>query len=410
MPYITTPLRERPVPLTHSPWLAGVNAYHPSQERFGVEEQQCQNSSTFFENLHHRTGRKTLRPLRNVQLARVLANQRCNEKPSPARPTTFHSLQRRGTVAVFFYLTRGLADEWSSQVRQKRPRRALADYDRAIRLQPDLAEAYFGRGRVLSLQGKSNAAVADFSKALELDPNMTGAAARANLLLTRRNDFAGSIADYDKLINLGVGLDESYYHRGLARRACVTFRARSPITPRSSNSLARYSKLQTRFYKGMAYNAGERAAGLERFRAPLSPISPPPSTSIQETAGTISRGRVPSRERRARARKPIMTRPSKYLRNSRDLLMPAGTAGRRRPAPLRRMIARHLTKWSRRLPPTISTAVPPSCSRRTTTRPSPISRNQSSATRSSVTLTSTVVMPSCSSRILRGQSQIILER
>ena len=30
----------RPVPLTHSPWLAGVNARvsHPSQEKFGVEE------------------------------------------------------------------------------------------------------------------------------------------------------------------------------------------------------------------------------------------------------------------------------------------------------------------------------------------------------------------------------------
>ena len=32
--------RARPVPLTHSPWLAGVNAplMHPSQEKFGVEE------------------------------------------------------------------------------------------------------------------------------------------------------------------------------------------------------------------------------------------------------------------------------------------------------------------------------------------------------------------------------------
>ena len=30
----------RPVPLTHSPWLAGVNASvsHPSEERFGVDE------------------------------------------------------------------------------------------------------------------------------------------------------------------------------------------------------------------------------------------------------------------------------------------------------------------------------------------------------------------------------------
>jgi len=50
MPYITTPLRgaDRPVPLTHSPWLAGVNAYHPSQERFGVEEAAVSELVDFF--------------------------------------------------------------------------------------------------------------------------------------------------------------------------------------------------------------------------------------------------------------------------------------------------------------------------------------------------------------------------
>ncbi len=95
---------------------------------------------------------------------------------------------------------------------------ALADYERAIRLRPNLAEAYFRRGRVLAHQDKSNAAVSDFNKALELDPNMTDAlAARASLLLTPRQDFAAAIADYDKLINLGVDLDQSYYHRGLAK-------------------------------------------------------------------------------------------------------------------------------------------------------------------------------------------------
>jgi hypothetical protein len=33
-------MQSQPVPLTHSPWLAGVNASisHPSQEKFGVEE------------------------------------------------------------------------------------------------------------------------------------------------------------------------------------------------------------------------------------------------------------------------------------------------------------------------------------------------------------------------------------
>ena len=42
---------ERPIPLTHSPWLVGVNATaaHPSQERFGVEEAVVSELVDFFE-------------------------------------------------------------------------------------------------------------------------------------------------------------------------------------------------------------------------------------------------------------------------------------------------------------------------------------------------------------------------
>lgn len=42
---------ERPIPLTHSPWLAGVNASvaHPSQEKFGVEEATVSELVDFFE-------------------------------------------------------------------------------------------------------------------------------------------------------------------------------------------------------------------------------------------------------------------------------------------------------------------------------------------------------------------------
>jgi hypothetical protein len=43
--------QQRPVPLTHSPWLAGVNASisHPSQERFGVEEAVVSELVDYFE-------------------------------------------------------------------------------------------------------------------------------------------------------------------------------------------------------------------------------------------------------------------------------------------------------------------------------------------------------------------------
>src|ERR1041384_8757944 len=41
----------RPVPLTYSPWLAGVNAgiSHPSQEKFGVEEAVVSQLVDYFE-------------------------------------------------------------------------------------------------------------------------------------------------------------------------------------------------------------------------------------------------------------------------------------------------------------------------------------------------------------------------
>jgi len=52
----TTPARSelastRSVPLTHSPWLAGVNAgiSHPSQEKFGVEEAVVSELVDYFE-------------------------------------------------------------------------------------------------------------------------------------------------------------------------------------------------------------------------------------------------------------------------------------------------------------------------------------------------------------------------
>jgi len=46
----STPSRS-PVPITHSPWLAGINSSysHPSQEKFGVEEAVVSELVDFFE-------------------------------------------------------------------------------------------------------------------------------------------------------------------------------------------------------------------------------------------------------------------------------------------------------------------------------------------------------------------------
>lgn len=45
-----TQIESRVHPRVHSPWLAGVNASHPSQERFGVEEATVSELVDFFQN------------------------------------------------------------------------------------------------------------------------------------------------------------------------------------------------------------------------------------------------------------------------------------------------------------------------------------------------------------------------
>jgi tetratricopeptide (TPR) repeat protein len=50
--------------------------------------------------------------------------------------------------------------------------RALADYSKAIELNPNFAAAYFNRGALYREQGQKTQAIADLEKYLELDSNL----------------------------------------------------------------------------------------------------------------------------------------------------------------------------------------------------------------------------------------------
>ena len=51
------------------------------------------------------------------------------------------------------------------------PKRAIADYDRAIALKPDNASAYYTRGNAYYQKGDLERAIADFQKVVELGGN-----------------------------------------------------------------------------------------------------------------------------------------------------------------------------------------------------------------------------------------------
>ncbi len=48
---------------------------------------------------------------------------------------------------------------------------AIADYTKAIALDPKLAQAYYNRGYTYEKKGDREQAIADFRKALEIDPS-----------------------------------------------------------------------------------------------------------------------------------------------------------------------------------------------------------------------------------------------
>jgi tetratricopeptide (TPR) repeat protein len=98
---------------------------------------------------------------------------------------------------------------------------ALSDYDRAIQLNPQYAEAYNNRGNLRYIQLKNfQGALADYNKAIALRPSSTLAYVnRGNLKADKFNNIKGAIADYDKSLALDDDDYLVYNNRGYLKDA-----------------------------------------------------------------------------------------------------------------------------------------------------------------------------------------------
>ncbi len=93
--------------------------------------------------------------------------------------------------------------------------RAIADYDKAIKLNPKLAMAYNNRGTVYGNKGQYDRAIADFDKAIKLNPNYAAAYVNRGEAYRRKGQFTQAIADYDTAIKLNPKYADAYTNRGL---------------------------------------------------------------------------------------------------------------------------------------------------------------------------------------------------
>jgi tetratricopeptide (TPR) repeat protein len=114
------------------------------------------------------------------------------------------------------------ADSYHESGKRKKAQRdfrgALADYNKAISLNPKLAKSYNNRGNVKSELDDHQGALSDYNKAISIDPQFALAYNNRGLLKHwKLDDRSGAGRDFNKAIAIKPQFAHAYYNRGLLK-------------------------------------------------------------------------------------------------------------------------------------------------------------------------------------------------
>ena len=94
--------------------------------------------------------------------------------------------------------------------------RGIEDLNKAIAINPNYAEAYNNRGIVYNNKGQYDRAIEDYNKAIALDPNYAKAYNNRGFAYANKGQYDRAIEDYNKAIALDPNLAAAYSNRGIA--------------------------------------------------------------------------------------------------------------------------------------------------------------------------------------------------
>jgi lipoprotein NlpI len=156
----------------------------------------------------------------------------------------------QGANLSWAYLNRGIAKKQKGELDG-----AIADYNRAIELDPRVVIGYNNRGTAKSAKGDLDGAIADYNRATELDPRHVNAYNNRGNAKSAKGEFDAAMADYNRAIELDPRFVIGYLNRGNAKTqkgdldwASADYSSALELDPRDADSYR--ARGNTRDYKG----------------------------------------------------------------------------------------------------------------------------------------------------------------
>ena len=184
---------------------------------------------------------------------------------------------------------------WSYE-RKRQYDRALADYNEAIRADPKYSLAYNNRGWLRHLQGDYDRAIADYGEAIRLDPKDPTAYINRCGAYNRKGEPDRAIPDCEAAIRLDPkgasggysGRGDAYFRKGQYNRAIQDYDKGIRIDPEFGRARAN---------RGLAY---EKKGDIEHARADFkAALAIPLEDKFEQEAYDMSRDRLAALDKQA---------------------------------------------------------------------------------------------------------------
>ncbi len=162
-----------------------------------------------------------------------------------------HVIQKEPATLPFAYNNRGFAFAKKGMLQE-----AIADFDRAIALDPAFISPYINRGMFSGTLGRLEAAAADFTAAIALDPSNYQAYVNRGLTFAKMGEQERALDDYKTALALNPSSYETLYHlgilylqKGMRGEAIEAFSRSLALNPQNADAYCN---------RGVAYALGNR--------------------------------------------------------------------------------------------------------------------------------------------------------